>query len=55
MNIRSMLLALAFSFAGGTVATAQSAVPSPSAPGDGVITMALTGDAIITRALSPYV
>ena len=55
MNIRSMLLALAFNFAGATVATAQSAVPSPSAPGDGVMTMALTGDAIITRALSPYV
>ena len=35
--------------------SAQSGVPDPPAPGDEVMTMALTGDAIITRALSPYV
>ena len=29
--------------------------PDPPVPGDGVMTMTLTGDAIITRALSPYV
>ncbi len=35
--------------------TAQSAAPDPPVAGDGTMTMALTGDAIITRALSPYV
>ena len=35
-------------------ASAQS-VASPPVPGDGTMSMVLTGDAIITRALSPYV
>ena len=55
MDTRSALLAASF------VVCAHVGGPSPSeaqrapAPGDGVMTMALTGDAIITRALSPYV
>jgi poly-gamma-glutamate synthesis protein (capsule biosynthesis protein) len=36
-------------------APARSLAQHAPAPGDGVMTMALTGDAIITRALSPYV
>ena len=55
MNTRSVLLALSIAVCAPAVASPQSAAPSPPVPGDGVMTMTLTGDAIITRALSPYV
>ncbi len=55
MNAPSALFALSLTFLAPAGALAQSGVPDPAAPGDGVMTMTLTGDAIITRALSPYV
>lgn len=55
MNTRYLLLALTVSLANASGAKAQTDVPNPPVSGDGIMTMALTGDAIITRALSPYV
>ena len=55
MNIRSPLLALTLALVHSSLAGAQSDVLNPPVPGDGIMTMTLTGDAIITRALSPYV
>jgi len=55
MHVRSVLFALSLTFCAAAGTLAQTPAPYPPVPGDGVMTMTLTGDAIITRALSPYV
>ena len=55
MRARSVLLVVSLALFAPCEALGQSAVPDPPVPGDGTMTMTLAGDAIITRALSPYV
>lgn len=54
MSLRSVLIAVSLTLLGPTLATSAQTAPDPPVRGDGTMTMALTGDAIITRALSPY-
>ena len=51
-HVVSIVLATSLLVAGSESATGQD--PSGSLSGDGLFTVALTGDAIITRRLSPY-
>ena len=55
MHARSALVAACLLLPAPAVAAGQSSAPDPPTAGDGFMTMMLTGDAIITRALSPYV
>ena len=55
MRARSALFAISLALLALSGVSGQSPIPYPPAPGDGIMTMALTGDAIITRSLSPYV